>query len=53
MINNWFNNIKVAITNNGEDIDLNIMNMNCKISKLFVLLLISQFFFILSNEDNN
>lgn len=43
----------MAITNSEEDIDLDVINTNHKTSKSPILLLISQLFSNLGNENNN
>lgn len=43
----------MVITSNREDISLNIININYKIFKLSILLLLLQLFFNPDNEDNN
>lgn len=53
MVDDWFANIKVVITNNREKFDLDIINKNYKISKLFILLLSLQLSFNISNKDDN
>lgn len=53
LVNDWFADIEVVITNNRKNFDLNVVNKNCKISKPFVLLLPLQLSFNTSNENDN
>lgn len=38
LVDNYFDDIGVSITHNGEDIDINIMNINRKTSKFILFI---------------